>query len=418
LKYTFICLLIFTHLIDLAANDTLCFCDSTLFQKQLKPYGHETLKKKGLNGEGVKVLVIDMGFNGADKNPYLSHLFDDNQIIAHRDFNTKKGIDFTTGIDHGTAVLFFMAGELNDIQTGLAPKAQYALANLGKVNSVTDVMKEWIRIIDWADSLGIDIIQTSVGTSYDIHSIKGYRKYDNVLRKAANLAARKNMLLISALSNQSWFFRTSFVFPSFADSVLSVGALNNFNGTAAEYTSLGPNYDLSLKPEISAVGDLHWYNVKMKATEFIQGTSFSAPLVSGFAACIYQNDTSLTAMELKDTIVKSSSLHPYYDYSHGHGLPFAEKYFGNDIYKRDSTFSIKIRNDTVYIVPHHDYKGETFYYHIQSREGHIKEYYVFEAHQNDDGENEFYIVEKNHKQGDLLRVFHRSYMIEIKLNRE
>ncbi|MEJ7667029.1 MAG: S8 family serine peptidase [Hymenobacter sp.] len=58
--------------------------------------------------------------------------------------------------------------------------------------------------------------------------------------------------------------------------------------------------------------------------ERVEGTSFSAPLVAGLAACAQQaGGGKLPAMDLLRRMREASDLFPYYDYAHGYGRPEA-----------------------------------------------------------------------------------------------
>jgi hypothetical protein len=69
------------------------------------------------------------------------------------------------------------------------------------------------------------------------------------------------------------------------------------------------------------------------------GTSFSAPLVTGFAACVKQMHPEWDNMKIFDEICKSGHLYPYFDYAHGYGIPQAT-YFINLNEETQPSFSL------------------------------------------------------------------------------
>lgn len=84
-----------------------------------------------------------------------------------------------------------------------------------------------------------------------------------------------------------------------------------------------------MKPNLSA------FSFVVTALGRNTGTSFSSPLVAGFAACIRQMHPEWTAKQLFDELQKSGDLHPYFDYAHGFGVPQAS-YFLNGNEKKSS----------------------------------------------------------------------------------
>jgi hypothetical protein len=120
------------------------------------------------------------------------------------------------------------------------------------------------------------------------------------------------------------------------------------------------------------------------------GTSFSTPLVAGFAACAWQSHRSLTNMELFHEIEKSGHLSPYFDYAHGYGIPQA-KYFLDTNTVKEPTFDFVIINDNIKVrlrekYSHYEEEKEmgydsrrNFYYNVKNKYGQIKTYTIYLA---------------------------------------
>ncbi|QKG52601.1 S8 family serine peptidase [Hymenobacter sp. BRD67] len=88
---------------------------------------------------------------------------------------------------------------------------------------------------------------------------------------------------------------------------------------------MGPSADRRLKPDVSAFGIVLTANAA-GGFERVEGTSFSAPLVAGLAACAQQaSGGRLTAMQLFRQVREAGELFPYYDYAHGYGRPEASR---------------------------------------------------------------------------------------------
>ena len=178
---------------------------------------------------------------------------------------------------------------------------------------------------------------------------------------------------------------------------------------------MDPQKRLSVKPNVTAVGNVFWYSDK--SLKRLEGTSFSTPLVTGYAACVLQNQPHLKPMNLIDTIQKTSSLYPYFDYSHGYGVPRATLYFGEDTIKGEKP-SIELLKSPNYLVDGYYYfkylnnKGSQVFYQIIHKEGYIRDYKVVTFEKNNDSPKIYF---KDLSKGELIRVFHRGTYIEKKI---
>jgi hypothetical protein len=97
--------------------------------------------------------------------------------------------------------------------------------------------------------------------------------------------------------------------PADAPSVLTVGATQLKGPIRISYSSIGPDYTDFLKPDVSAYSP--------------NGTSFSAPVVTGFMACLMEYAPELSNFELMEVIKKSSGIYPFGNNFIGYGIPSA-----------------------------------------------------------------------------------------------
>lgn len=292
----------------------------------IKQLNTKKLMEEGVHGENIKIGVIDAGFWNAHKNEYLKSLFNNQQIKAYKDYfveNRSEKSFFNekiTGSDsHGTTVLRMIAGQHENMRYGLAHKSNFYLARTdhGDKENRTDE-ENWIAALEWmVDSLDIKLINSSLGYSIGFDSSKdNYKKHEmdgntSMVTLAAEAAVKKGVLLVVSAGNEGENDRWRIVSaPADAKGVLSVGA-NNKNGQKASYSSIGPTYIDYVKPEVTCYS--------------LFGTSFSAPVITGLAACLWEIAPSLTAQELKDVIIKSSSFYPYGNNYTGFGVPDAHK---------------------------------------------------------------------------------------------
>lgn len=309
-----------------AADRPISDANRQLARRQLRSLGADALRLANLNGQGVRIAVFDVGFSGADKHAAFQELFRQNRVVATYDFARRKP-DVFHGGSHGTEVLACLAGRLPDgTPLGLATGATYLLARTERMQrEIYTEELDWLAAAEWADRNGADIINSSLGYTtrrYFPEQMNGRR---SLVARAASLAARKGMLVVSAAGNDGddddW--RTVGT-PADADSVLAVGGVDPETGLHLDFSAYGPTADRRLKPNVIAFGSVLTASPGGRYAR-VDGTSFSSPLVAGLAACVWQQQRGLTAMQLFARLQQSATLYPYYDYAHGYGLPQASR---------------------------------------------------------------------------------------------
>ncbi len=312
--------------------------------------------QKGIDGSGIRIAVFDGGFKSVNTHAAFKHLRDNNRIIATWDF-TKKQENVYDNHTHGTMVLSCIAGRIGNKQLGLATGASFLLA---KTEVDPEPFKEevwWAQAMEWADKNGADIINSSLGYTQDRHytwQMDG-RSY---VSKAANMAARKGMLVCNSAGNsgedENWKIIGA---PADADSILSVGGINPSLNVYShiDFSSYGPTADGRMKPNVCNFGycevaDPH----NNDETDFAYGTSFSSPLTAGFCACAWQTKRNKNAMQMKSLIEKSADLYPYFDYALGFGVPQADFFTENNDENPqmpEPTFTFKAFDEYILIHP-------------------------------------------------------------------
>lgn len=350
-----------------------------LAQFQLRRLGQPLLQQQNLAGKGVIIAVIDAGFRGVDQSPAFKKLFSEKRILNTFDFITKKE-NVYLGSEHGTMVLSCIAGKTDSIQTGLAPEAYFLLART-ESEWVENIIEEdrWIAALEWADQHGASIINSSLGYTlprYDQSQLNGQSR----ISKVANTVSDKGMLLINAAGNEFNGDWKSIIIPSDADHSLTVGATDPEDDLQTGFSSVGPTADGRLKPNVCAPGWVAVYNAQGLSTA--EGTSFSSPLVAGYAACVLQlHHDTLHPLALKKIIENCGHLVPYFDYAHGYGVPQASSLFYNA--RPYPSFTVKniegyymVSVDSSWFSSQDVYP--LFYFHVQSRTGILKRYGVIE----------------------------------------
>ena len=306
--------------------------DYQLGRQQTAALGRADLSRAGLLGQGVRIAVFDVGFRGANWHPAFRALRREGRIAATYDF-LKNHADVFRGGSHGTEVLGCLAGRLPGTDSlglgpalGLAPAATYLLARTESLASERYTEEEaWLRAVEWADQQGADLISSSLAYTEQRYFPEQMDGRHSLIGRAATLAARKGVLVVSAAGNDGDDDWVRIGTPADADSVLAVGGLDPATGLHVAFSSVGPSADRRLKPDVSAFGIVLTSNAS-GSYERVEGTSFSAPLVAGLAACAQQaSGGKLSAMELFRQVREAGELFPYYDYAHGYGRPEASR---------------------------------------------------------------------------------------------
>ena len=332
---------------------------------QLIRMGRDNFRNAGIDGKGIRIAVFDGGFPQVNTHIAFKHLRDEGRIIKTWNFPNKKENVYGWN-SHGLMTLSCIAGihryqsDDGEVRTdiGMATGAEFLLA---RTEIEAEPFKEevwWQMAVEWADKNGAQIISSSLGYGKDRYYTKDMNGQSYVA-KAGNMAARKGILVCNSAGNEgtdnSWL---TIITPSDADSVLCVGGISN---SLTEYehisfSSYGPSADGRQKPNVVAFG--HAYTANTGASNdkyhFVDGTSFSCPLVAGFAACALQAKPGLTAMQLFHEIEKSADLYPYCDYTYGYGVPQAGYFTGNSK-KAAPTFKFVKDGENVNLVPLKNY---------------------------------------------------------------
>jgi len=286
--------------------------------------GH-LMHNRGYTGGGMIIAVIDAGFYHVNQLPAFESLWDNGQIIGTHDF-VIAGADVFNGHVHGMVVLSIIGGNLPGELIGTAPDASFWLLRSEDGGSEFLIEEDnWVSAAEFADSAGADIINTSLGYSEftDPAMNHSYSEMDgNTTRisRAADMAASRGMLVVVSAGNQGnkdWHYISA---PADADSVLAVGAIDA-NGFVAPFSSRGPASDQRIKPDVMAIGLGTWMAGWDGGILQGNGTSLSAPVITGLSACLWQANPDATAMQVLNAIRKSANRYMNPDADYGYGIP-------------------------------------------------------------------------------------------------
>lgn len=286
------------------------------------------LHNQNFRGQGMQIAVIDGGFLNADIYPAFDSLWANNQVLGIKDFADPDSDFFQTDY-HGMSVLSCIGGNVPGELIGTANKASFWLLR-SEIGNVEYIVEEdnWVVAAEFADSVGVDVINSSLGY-YEFDDPSTNHTYADMdgrttrVTKAANCAAQKGMLVFSAAGNEQSNNWKYIIAPSDGDDVIGVGATNKF-GFASFFTSYGPASDGDIKPNVSALGWKTYLQKSDGTYGYSNGTSFSSPVMAGMATCLWEANPHATAMEIKEALEKSSNLYESPDSLLGYGIPNME----------------------------------------------------------------------------------------------
>ncbi|GAB1476014.1 hypothetical protein MASR2M70_08460 [Bacillota bacterium] len=226
----------------------------------------------GLNGNGVKVAVIDSGVRTSHED------FTEGLISPVQNF-TNDGLADEYSTYHGTAVSGIIAAKINNLQSpgtpavdGLAPSVNIIpMRVFSKVKTATASMA--VAAIEEAISQGCQVINLSIGIA----------SYSAAFEEVCIRAAEAGIILVAASGNSGGEY---YFYPASFNSVISVGATTAEDSRASfsQYNdrvfAVAPGHDITC---LGVASDSAYDPGR-------QGTSFSAPMVSSLAAMAKQHN--------------------------------------------------------------------------------------------------------------------------------
>ena len=292
---------------------------------QLQMLKGDVLHNRNLKGEGKVIAVLDAGFYKVDEMDTFQKLFNDGRVLGSWDFvRQEEGV--YEDHSHGMMVLSTMGAENKGQIIGTSPYACFWLLRT-EDGDTENLIEEynWLCGAEFADSVGADIINSSLGytTFDDANQNHTYSDMDGrtaPVSIAANIASRKGMIVVNSAGNSgssSWHYIGA---PADADSILSVGAVDE-NTDFAEFSSYGHSSDGRVKPTVVAQGRNTIVATSDNGTLAGNGTSFSSPIIAGMTACLWGAHPNRTNMEIINAIILSAHLQDNPNDSLGYGLP-------------------------------------------------------------------------------------------------
>jgi serine protease AprX len=296
---------------------------------QIQQLGADEMHKKDFTGKGILVGILDSGFDRANTVDALKAIFTEKRILDTYDFVDRK-VNVYDEDGHGTNVMSCIGGNSPGKLIGTAPDASFVLYRTEDVYSESKIEEVyWLFACEKADSIGVDVINSSVGyTTFD-NAAQDYKYTDmtgdkTICARAADFAVGVGISVVVSAGNdgsQPWKYVGT---PADADSVISVGAIDG-NANISSFSSYGPNAKKNIKPELVARGTGTVVAGGSNVIGAANGTSFSSPVMAGFVASFKQAYPRIPAMKLREILIKSANLYLTPDVRFGYGLPSFKK---------------------------------------------------------------------------------------------
>ncbi|MCR6503926.1 S8 family peptidase [Bacteroides muris (ex Fokt et al. 2023)] len=288
---------------------------------QIQLSNGDKLHREGFKGQGMTIAVIDAGFHNADKITAMQNI----RVLGTKDFVNPQA-DIFAESSHGMMVLSCIGMNRPGIMTGTAPEASFWLLRSEDEYSEHLVEQDyWAAAVEFADSVGADVLNTSLGYYTFDDKSKDYKFRDlngrhALMSRQASRVADKGMVLVCSAGNSGMGSWKKITPPGDADNVLTVGAIDK-EGVLVPFSSIGNTADHRIKPDIVAVG----LGADVIRTDGNQGkangTSFSSPIMCGMVTCLWQACPELTAKEVIELVRRSGDRTDYPDNIYGYGVP-------------------------------------------------------------------------------------------------
>ena len=289
--------------------------------QQIHIHGGDSLHAAGFAGKGMHVAIIDAGFYNADKIKFFKKL----DLLGTRDF-VNPDSDIYEENSHGMMVLSCMAANKKDVFVGTAPEASYWLLRSEDNDTEQPVEEDyWAAAIEFADSVGVDVVNTSLGYYNFDEGYAPYRYRDldghtSLMSHSASMASDKGIVVVCSAGNSgadSWKKVTP---PGDAENVLVVGALTK-KLINAEFSSIGNTTDGRIKPDVMAIGAPSVVSGTDGTVSRANGTSFASPTMCGVVVCFWQSCPWLTAKEVVKAVQQAGDRADFPDNIFGYGVP-------------------------------------------------------------------------------------------------
>jgi serine protease AprX len=326
---------------------------------QLVKTNTDFLHDLGFKGENMHVAFIDMGFARIDSFSYFDSLKYKNQIIDTWNFvrDTFNVTKFSSYIGHGTDAISTVVANKPGDYVGSAPNCNVSMYLTEDLPFESPIEEDnWVSAAERADSLGADLISTSLGyfvfdADFSTDNYTYANDFDGkttLIALGHNMAVRKGIFCVSAMGNMggnSWKYMIT---PGDADSTYSVGAMDSSGAfTLSMGSSSGPSADGQIKPDGIGVGVKVCIIGGAGTPVYTGGTSFSAPTIAGGITCLMQALPHLNVSQIRTLVQQTSSLYLAPSDSMGYGVPNFKLAYETGLVLSTNNFQIDAQNEYI-----------------------------------------------------------------------
>jgi len=290
---------------------------------QLEQIGATVGHDSGYSGEGVILAMFDTGFRTS--HDAFATAFSEGRVVGERDYvqddnNTaNEGNDPPNQWSHGTLTWSTAGSQWDNNVYGPAYGASFVIAKT-EVLAEETLQEEfdWIAAMEWADSLGAEVISSSlVFNGYPVSALDGSTVVASI---AIGTAADLGIVVCNGAGNSGPGLQ-SIVAPADAYDMLAIGAVD-LNGTIANFSSRGPPADGRIKPAVCARG-VTTYCANSAGDNWIttaNGTSLATPLAAGVCAQLIQARPTFSARLIMRALKETASNAGAVNNTYGHGI--------------------------------------------------------------------------------------------------
>lgn len=307
--------------------DTLSY--GTFGTTQITQMNVNLVHDQGIYGQGILICSQDDGFRN-QSHPCFTNPANPLRLIAQYDFQLHLPGAFHTNATHGTTTISCIGAYMPGTLIGTAFKSSFLAARTEVDTFERPIeMDNWLAASQWADSLGANIITSSLGylvfdsVQWNIYSWMSMDGKTMPVTRAAAIASHNGILVFNSAGNNGPGSHNTLNGPADADSIITMGAVQG-NGIVTGFSSVGPTTDNPprIKPDVMAMGQ-----GVQTANGFgsgysnggSAGTSYSCPLAAGVGALILSANKNLTPLQVRGILRKfaNNSSNPNNTYGWG-----------------------------------------------------------------------------------------------------
>lgn len=310
-------------------NDTLINTFYGNSYLQINSLGIDKLQQYGIWGYNVLVGFLDSGFDYKTHKSFKNINVVDEYDFINFDKNTRnENNDIENQHNHGTIVLSITASLDSNYLIGSSPKSDFVLAKTENLVYEQGIEEDnFAAAVEWMDSIGVDVINASLGYKNFDSLNYNYSKEDldgntSLTTQYVNIAIDKGIVFVVAAGNAGEG-TTTINAPADAVNAITVGSIDSNLVTISPFSSRGPNYQNIIKPDFVALGNRPFCVSLSDSLAYSQGkgTSLAAPLISGGLSLLLSIFPELTPKKIKEILKDNSNNKDNPDNNYGWGLP-------------------------------------------------------------------------------------------------